>query len=66
MAAVAVWEHKPSAEEILAARVARGWQPTPTSLKDGAKILGFAACLSETPVATETADKPSPSMESGT
>ncbi|MFO0590145.1 MAG: hypothetical protein U0441_21565 [Polyangiaceae bacterium] len=49
MTAVAVWDHKPSAEEILSARVARGWQPTPTSLKDGEKILGFAARL-----ATET------------
>lgn len=45
MTAVAVWDHKPSAEEILEARVTRGWQPTPTMLKDGAKILGFAARL---------------------
>jgi hypothetical protein len=43
--AVAVWDHLPTAEELLAARVARGWEPTPTGTRDGDQILGFAACL---------------------
>jgi hypothetical protein len=43
--AVAVWDHAPSADELLDARVARGWEPTPTGLKDGAKVLGYAARL---------------------
>jgi hypothetical protein len=45
VAAVAVWDHKPSADEMLDARVARGWEPTPTGLKDGAQVLGYAAVL---------------------
>jgi hypothetical protein len=45
VAAVAVWDHKPSADELLDARVARGWTPTPTGLQDGARVLGFAAKL---------------------
>ena len=45
MAAVAVWDHKPDAEELLQARVARGWEPTATGLKDGAQVLGYAARL---------------------
>ncbi|UQA60096.1 hypothetical protein [Polyangium aurulentum] len=45
MTAVAVWEHKPTAEEMLAARLGRGWEPTPTGTKDGPKVLGFAACV---------------------
>jgi hypothetical protein len=30
---------------MLDARVARGWVPTPTRMKDGDKVLGYAACL---------------------
>lgn len=45
MTAVAVWDHKPNAEEMLQARLGRGWTPTPTGLKDGAKVLGYAAKL---------------------
>ena len=45
MTAVAVWAHAPSADELLEARVARGWEPTPTGTRDGPKILGHAACL---------------------
>lgn len=45
MTAVAVWDHAPSADEVLAARVARGWAPTPTGTRDGPRILGHAACL---------------------
>jgi hypothetical protein len=40
-----VWDHLPSADELLAARVAAGWQPTPTATRSGAVILGHAACL---------------------
>ena len=45
MTAVAVWDHRPTAQELLAARVAAGWQPTPTATRDGDVILGYAACL---------------------
>jgi hypothetical protein len=40
-----VWDHRPDADALLAARVQRGWQPTPTATRDGARILGHAACL---------------------
>jgi hypothetical protein len=40
-----VWDHSPTADELLQARVARGWQPTPTATKSGDQILGHAACL---------------------
>jgi hypothetical protein len=43
--AVAVWDHVPTASELLAARVAAGWRPTPTRLKDGDRVLGYAACV---------------------
>jgi hypothetical protein len=42
--AVAVWDHRPTADELLDARVARGWRPVPTELKAGKTILGHAAC----------------------
>jgi hypothetical protein len=29
---------------IAAGVVARGWRPTPARLRDGARVLGFAAC----------------------
>jgi hypothetical protein len=41
--AVAVWDHAPSDDELLDARLARGWSPTPTGTRDGPKILGYAA-----------------------
>ena len=44
MTAVAVWDHLPSADEILRARLDGGWSPTPSMLKDGDEILGHAAC----------------------
>ncbi len=43
--AVAVWNQRPTADELLEARLARGWSPTPTAMKDGHVILGHAACL---------------------
>ncbi|GAC1334780.1 MAG: hypothetical protein NVSMB14_01970 [Isosphaeraceae bacterium] len=45
MTAVAVWDHAPSADELLEARLARGWTPTSTSTVDDDVIMGHAACL---------------------
>jgi hypothetical protein len=39
-----VWDHRPTADELLTARLARGWTPTPTATKNGDQILGHAAC----------------------
>ena len=44
MTAVAVFDHRPDAAELLARRLARGWRPTPSALKDGERVLGYAAC----------------------
>ncbi|MBZ4421955.1 hypothetical protein [Myxococcus sp. RHSTA-1-4] len=44
MNAVSVWDHRPTADELLEARLASGWTPTPTSTVDGDVILGHAAC----------------------
>jgi hypothetical protein len=43
--AVAVWDHRPTPQELLDARLSRGWKPTPTLLVDGPTVLGYAACL---------------------
>jgi hypothetical protein len=43
--AVAVWSGKPSPHDLLAARLARGWKPTPSGLKTGDRVLGHAACV---------------------
>jgi hypothetical protein len=40
--AVAVWDHEPTDDELLASRLAAGWEPTPTAMKDGDVILGNA------------------------
>ena len=45
MTAVAVWNQRPTADLLLEARLARGWLPTATAMKDGQVILGHAACL---------------------
>ncbi|MGC8638981.1 MAG: hypothetical protein ACP5XB_03775 [Isosphaeraceae bacterium] len=45
MTAVAVWDHRPTADELLEARLQRGWSPTVTPTVDGDVILGHAACL---------------------
>jgi hypothetical protein len=42
--AVAVWDHAPTARELLDARLADGWRPTPTMLREGPRVLGYAAC----------------------
>jgi hypothetical protein len=49
--AVAVWGHRPSADELLVARLARGWSPTVTATVDGDVVLGHAACLLSRPLA---------------
>ena len=45
--AVAILDHQPGAAELLEARLARGWRPTPSLLKDGERVLGYAACVVE-------------------
>jgi hypothetical protein len=42
--AVSVWDHRPTADELLDRRLANGWVPTPTGTVDGPQILGYAAC----------------------
>jgi len=39
-----VWPKQPGAAELLEARLARGWTPTPTATRDGPVVLGYAAC----------------------
>jgi hypothetical protein len=43
--AVAIWDHRPSADELLETRVAAGWRPMTTAMKEGDVVLGHAACL---------------------
>ncbi len=43
--AVATWDHVPTAAELLAGRVARGWVPTPSPMREGPRVMGYAACL---------------------
>jgi hypothetical protein len=42
-----VWDHRPTADELLDERVGRGWLPTPTGTVDGPIVLGHAARLEE-------------------
>jgi hypothetical protein len=44
---VSVWDHQPTADEILEARLAAGWRPTPSQLQDGEHVEGYAACVFE-------------------
>ena len=39
-----MWDHEPTAEQLLATRLAQGWKPTPSMLKDGNQVLGYAGC----------------------
>ncbi|HEY7544351.1 MAG TPA: hypothetical protein VID27_05695 [Blastocatellia bacterium] len=39
-----MWDHTPSADELLEARLAEGWTPTPSRMKEGDRVLGHAAC----------------------
>lgn len=43
--AVAIWNHKPSADELLARRLHRGWAPRTSSTTRGHVVMGHAACL---------------------
>jgi hypothetical protein len=43
--AVAVWDQKPTEEQLLEAWLARGWRPTPTATVEGRQVLGYAACV---------------------
>jgi hypothetical protein len=38
-----VWSKNPSADDLLDARLERGWTPTPTPTVSGDRILGHAA-----------------------
>ena len=42
--AVAILDHRPDAAELLRARLQQGWRPTPSPLKGGERVLGYAAC----------------------
>lgn len=42
--AVAIWDHCPSAAELLEQRLRTGWRPTASALKEGERVLGYAAC----------------------
>jgi len=44
VAAVAVWDHRPTDRELLDARLARGWKPVASGLKGGDRVLGYAGC----------------------
>jgi hypothetical protein len=44
-----VWDHQPTADELLDARVASGWTPTPTGTVDGDRVLGHACRLPRAP-----------------
>jgi len=43
--AVAVFPTRPNAGSLLEARFERGWRPTASLLKDGPRVLGYAACV---------------------
>lgn len=47
MTAVAVWDHRPDADELLASRLADGWRPTPSYLVGGPRVLGHAETVPE-------------------
>jgi hypothetical protein len=40
-----VWDHEPTAGELLERRLAHGWMPTPSHLTSGDRILGYAGCV---------------------
>ena len=70
MTAVAVWDRAPDARALLDARLERGWRPTPTAMKDGERVLGYAACAVDAlarALAPELAPEPvpEPAPESG-
>jgi hypothetical protein len=44
LTAVAVWQHRPTADELLEYRLADGWTATPSEMVDGMRVLGHASC----------------------
>ena len=44
-----MWDHQPTASEILEKRLQGGWEPTPSELQDGPVVEGYAACVFEGP-----------------
>ncbi|MFL5620246.1 MAG: hypothetical protein ACJ79A_17850 [Gemmatimonadaceae bacterium] len=40
-----MWNHRPVAAELLGDRIGRDWRPTPSRLRDGERVLGYAACV---------------------
>jgi hypothetical protein len=42
---VSVWDHRPTAAELLEQRLASGWRPKPSLLKEGDVVEGYAACV---------------------
>lgn len=42
--AVAIWDHRPTAAELLERRLSDGWTATPSPLKAGDRVLGYADC----------------------
>lgn len=46
--AVAIWDHAPSADELLDRRLQSGWTPRPTATHEGDVILGHAATRART------------------
>lgn len=40
-----MWDHRPTADELLAKRLFLGWAPKPSLLKDGDVVEGHAACV---------------------
>ena len=47
---VSVWDHLPTAGEILDRRVEVGWRPRASRLRSGDVVEGFAACLFYAPI----------------
>jgi hypothetical protein len=45
LTAVAVWQAKPTPDQLLSRRLEDGWRPTLTPLQQGPAVLGHAACL---------------------
>lgn len=43
VASISAWDHRPSAEELLDARLARGWRPASTPTRTGPQVLGYGA-----------------------
>jgi hypothetical protein len=47
--AVAVFDHRPAARELLERRLERGWRPTASRLQGGERVTGYAACVFDEP-----------------